>query len=96
VRIGDERLRSVGEPLVPGVYIRRCRVVLVARPELLLAMTLCAGRGLRDAGDIDRLLEACGITSVAGAKRLFDRFYPAEDIAAPAMRQLHARLAGTD
>jgi len=43
-----------------------------------------------------RLLEACGITSVAGAKRPFDRFYPAEDVATPAMRQLHARLAGTD
>ncbi|MHB1599736.1 MAG: DUF6036 family nucleotidyltransferase [Acidimicrobiales bacterium] len=60
--------------------------VLVARPEILLAIKLDAGRGRRDADDIDRLLDACGITSVIAALELFDRYYPAEDMAAPAVR----------
>ncbi|MGH8995528.1 MAG: DUF6036 family nucleotidyltransferase [Acidimicrobiales bacterium] len=66
-------------------------VVLVARPQLLLAMKLLAGRGRRDADDIDRLLDKCEITSVQAAKNIFDRYYPTEVIAAPALAQLHAR-----
>ncbi len=67
-------------------------VVRVARPELLLAMKLLAGRGRRDAGDIDRLLEACGITTLADAQETFSRYYPSEVIAHPALRQLQARF----
>lgn len=69
--------------------------VLVARPEILLAMKLYAGRGSRDADDIDRLIDACGIASVTAALELFDRYYPAEEIAAPAIRQLRHRFAMT-
>ena len=67
-------------------------VVRVARAELLLAMKLLAGRGRRDSGDIDRLLDACGITTLAAAQSVFDRYYPNEVIAAPALRQLQERF----
>lgn len=68
-------------------------VILVARPQLLLAMKLLAGRGRRDADDIDRLLDACGIKSVQAAKEIFDRYYPTESIALAAVRQLQARFS---
>jgi hypothetical protein len=67
-------------------------VILVARPKLLLAMKLRAGRGRRDADDIDRLLDACGIASLAEAVELFDGYYPEDEIAAPAFLQLEARF----
>jgi hypothetical protein len=67
-------------------------VVLVARPKLLLAMKLRAGRGRRDADDIDRLLDACGIASLVDAVELFDGYYPQDEIAAPAFLQLEARF----
>jgi hypothetical protein len=70
--------------------------VLYARSRLLLAMKLRAGRGTRDAEDIDRLLHACGITSLAEAQELFDHYYPEEVIAERAKRQLHERLPETD
>jgi len=70
-------------------------VILVAQPELLLAMKLRAGRGRRDADDIDRLLDACGITSLADAVELFDRYYPQDDIAVPAMLQLEERFSSS-
>jgi len=71
-------------------------VVRVGRAELLLAMKLNAGRGRRDAGDIDRLLDACGVTSLAAAQGVFDRHYPAEVIAEPALRQLLERFDRPD
>jgi hypothetical protein len=67
-------------------------VISVARPQLLLAMKLLAGRGRRDAGDIDRLLDACEIRSRETAAELFDRYYPAEVIAPAAERQLRSRF----
>ncbi len=67
--------------------------ILVARPQLLLAMKLLAGRGRRDAEDIDRLLEECQITSVEAALEIFDHYYPQETVADPAMRQLRAKVA---
>jgi hypothetical protein len=67
-------------------------VVRVARPQLLLAMKLLAGRGRRDTQDIDRLLDRCEITSMLAAKEIFDRYYPTEVIASPALRQLEARF----
>ncbi len=66
--------------------------VLVARAPLLLAMKLYAGRGRRDAADIDRLLEACGVESLAEADELFDRYYPSEAIAENALQQLQSRF----
>jgi hypothetical protein len=71
-------------------------VILVARPELLLAMKLRAGRGRRDSDDIDRLLDACRISSVGDAVELFDCYYPRDEIAAPAMFQLEERFSSPD
>jgi len=50
--------------------------VFVARPQLLLAMKLKAGRGARDAEDIDRLLDACVIVSLESAQEIFDHLLP--------------------
>ena len=54
--------------------------VLIARPQLLLAMKLLAGRGTRDREDIERLLNACSVTSVANAEAIFDQYYPTEQM----------------
>jgi hypothetical protein len=70
--------------------------ILYARPQLLLAMKLRAGRGLRDAEDIDGLLNACEIASRTEAEELFDHYYPEEIIAERAMRQLQARFPEAD
>jgi hypothetical protein len=67
-------------------------LVLVARSQLLLAMKLLAGRGRRDSADIDRLLDKCEIATIQAATKLFDRYYPMEVIAKPAMLQLQARF----
>ncbi|HSN02516.1 MAG TPA: hypothetical protein VLS91_03430 [Acidimicrobiales bacterium] len=48
--------------------------IYVARSPLLLAMKLLAGRGLRDAWDIDLLLDACAIESFDEAMALFERY----------------------
>lgn len=64
------------------VIIERSDVVIrVAPADVLLAMKLRAGRGLRDAGDIKLLLEVCGVTSIAEAHETFDRYFPNEEIA---------------
>ena len=52
--------------------------VLIARPQLLLAMKLLAGRGTRDREDIERLLDACSITRIVDAEAIFDQYYPVE------------------
>lgn len=70
--------------------------ILVARPKLLLAMKLRAGRGRRDAEDIDRLLDACGIASMTDAVELFYRYYPHDEIATPAILQLEERFSSSD
>ena len=62
-------------------------IVCIARPRLLLA-----GRGRRDQTDIDRLLEALGITSMEDAAAVFNHYYPTEVIRPNAMRQLESRF----
>lgn len=52
--------------------------LFIAQTRLLLAMKLNSGRGRRDAPDIQILLDACGIESVASAMEVFDRSYPTE------------------
>lgn len=64
----------------------------MASVELLLAMKLLAGRGRRDADHIDLLLDACGITSAPEVVALFDRFYPTEEMAPAAARQVRGRF----
>ena len=68
-------------------------IVMVAGIRLLLAMKLLAGRGRRDATDIDRLLDACRVTSVKQAQEIFDTYYPTESIPYMALRQREERFA---
>ncbi len=73
-----------------------CVAVLYARPRLLLAMKLRAGRGTRDAEDIEGLIDACAIASLAEAEELFDYYYPEEAMAERAMRQIRERFPEMD
>ena len=66
--------------------------VLIAKPPLLLAMKLRAGRGHRDLYDISLLLEVCGVTSMKAAEAVFDRYCPTEVIAPKAMSLLQLRF----
>lgn len=52
--------------------------ILIARPPLLLAMKLLAGRGRRDYPDIDLLVQACGLTTMNEAVAIFEHYYPTE------------------
>jgi hypothetical protein len=59
-------------------------------------MKLRAGRGRRDADDIDRLLDACEVASVADAVALFGRYFPQDEMATPAILQLEERFHSSD
>ena len=52
--------------------------ILIARPPLLLAMKLLAGRGRRDYPDIELLVQACGVATVDEAVEIFEHYYPTE------------------
>jgi hypothetical protein len=72
-----------------NIHLSRGSVtVQVASTSLLLAMKLQAGRGRRDAEDIELLLAAIGVTSLKEASAIFDRYYPTETMAPKAMQQL--------
>ncbi len=73
-------------------FAREQVTIRVARAPLLLAMKLLAGRGQRDAWDIDLLLDACAVTSLDDAVALFERYYPTETMAPRALRQLRERF----
>lgn len=67
--------------------------VVTARPDVLLAMKLRAGRGLRDFGDLPSLIAACGYTSRTQVEACFSKHYP-HDVMKP---KAHAWLrANTD
>jgi hypothetical protein len=70
----------------------RTVTVFIARPQLLLAMKLLAGRGTRDREDIEKLLDACKVTSVAAAEEIFDKYYPAESMSHRAATLLRERF----
>lgn len=72
--------------------VRAGVTVSLARAHLLLAMKLRASRGRRDAADIDVLLDACGISSVAEAIALYESYYPEDAIGNGALPQLEARF----
>jgi hypothetical protein len=67
--------------------------VRVADCPLLLAMTLRAARGRRDAADIDLLLDACSITTADAAIAVFEHYYPEELLPPRAQAQLTARFS---
>ena len=62
--------------------------IFVAKPRLLLAMKMRAGRGMRDHGDIEQLLQVCEIKLIEEALEVFDRYFPTESIPPRVQRQL--------
>jgi len=62
--------------------------IVVAPPDVLLAMKLLAGRGRRDLADLPALVAACGVTTVREVEAIFDRYYPHDDIKPSARRWL--------
>jgi hypothetical protein len=62
-------------------------VVLVASPQLLLAMKLHAGRGQRDGLDIEKLLDLCAPASMRELEELFDSYYPHDEMKPAAQRR---------
>jgi hypothetical protein len=74
-------------------FIERGRVrILIARPELLLAMKLHAGRGRRDLPDLPSLIHACALSTRVEVAALFDRYYPHDDMNASVWHWLEANL----
>ena len=66
--------------------------IFAARPEVLLAMKLLAGRGARDLPDLPSLVEACRVSTVNEAMLIFDGFYPHDEPKPAARRWLQANL----
>ena len=54
-------------------------MVQIASAELLLAMKLCANRGIRDTDDIGFLFAHCRIESVEEAQEIYERYH-AQDV----------------
>ena len=54
--------------------------VMIAQPQVLLAMKLRAGRGRRDLADLPALIHFCGLTTMAEIVAIFDHFYPHDDM----------------
>ena len=83
-----------GEPFAwrPLLDVGAVRV-LVAPPDLLLAMKLLAGRGRRDLPDLAPLLAACEIVTVGAAVALFDSFYPNDEMSGKSAAWLKQNLS---
>ena len=64
--------------------------IVNARPDVLLAMKLRAGRGRRDLPDLPALILACGLTTVAEVEAVFERLFPYEEIRASAQAWIEA------
>jgi hypothetical protein len=67
-------------------------LIVAARVDVLLAMKLLAGRGRRDLPDVDALVVACGLTTIAEVEQLFDRFYPYDEMSPRARTWLERNL----
>jgi hypothetical protein len=74
-----------------AIVTREHVIVRVAPAHVLLAMKLRAGRGKRDATDIELLLDVCGVSTCQEAEDIFDRCYPNEEIAPRARALLEDR-----
>jgi len=64
--------------------------VSVARPDVLLAMKLRAGRGRRDFPDLPSLIAACGLTTRAEIIDVFDGHFPHDELNSRSLRWLDA------
>lgn len=71
-------------------------IVSVASAELLFAMKANASRGVRDGRDLLILADCCGITSVASAEAVFDRYFPRDVMPDKAVRWLGAHFRGEE
>jgi len=67
--------------------------LLVAKPQLLLAMKLRANRGIRDGRDIDVLLSACKITSIDQVESLYGKYFSQEVLSPDAELRVNNWLA---
>jgi len=67
--------------------------VSAAKPEILLAMKLRAGRGRRDLPDLPSLIEACRFSTRAEIDRSFERLFPHDEINPRAARWLDINIA---
>ncbi|MEO7980584.1 MAG: hypothetical protein ABI807_06795 [Sporichthyaceae bacterium] len=67
--------------------------VQIAPPDLLLAMKLNAARGVRDARDIDVLLELCEIRDLESAEAVFEHYYPGDALSEKAIGAVKRHLS---
>ena len=81
---------DIGEWL-PHHLTNRIRIV-IARPDVLLAMKLRAGRGRRDSDDLPALVEACGYTTRAQAEACFAEHYPDDAMKPKSQAWIEANL----
>lgn len=73
--------------------------VLRADEATMLAMKLRASRGLRDRGDIEHLVQRCGLTTEEEVMALYMEYFPEDPLparAGPLVRAALANLASTD
>jgi hypothetical protein len=54
--------------------------IAAADKRSMLAMKMRVGRGSRDREDIKFLVKKCGISSVAGARKLYDEYFPEDPL----------------
>jgi len=75
-------------PVGPADWIEVIRrgdvIVSIGSVQMLLAMKLLANRGIRDSNDIDFLLEACGVESVADAQVIYGTYHAQDVLSASA------------
>jgi|BarGraNGADG00212_1021973.scaffolds.fasta_scaffold09098_4 hypothetical protein len=75
----------------PTILIETEHVIAsVASAQMLLAMKIRASRGRQDLGDIIFLVGEVGVSSVAAAVELYERFYPEDPLRDRALRILEA------
>ncbi|MHB1782800.1 MAG: hypothetical protein ACYCTE_08935 [Acidimicrobiales bacterium] len=67
--------------------------VAIADPRCTLAMKIRASRARRDESDIETLLGACGVTSVAEALEIYEAYYPEDPLKPQAVPLLDGVLA---
>ena len=87
-------LPAYGEPFVWRTLLEIGVVrILVAPPDVLLAMKLLAGRGRRDLLDLGPLIAECEIVTMSAAIELFESFYPHDEMSGKSLAWLKQNLA---
>src|SRR5690606_29141792 len=79
------------------VYARDAVMIELPAPEMLLAMKIDASqrRGRRDGLDIPYLLAGAGITRMADAERLYEEFYPGDELTPRTYRILQGAVTSS-